>query len=423
LVLLAAWALLGEIDEGAGLVQRALSLLAMIVLGFLSWSARAQVLDLVFVLLAFRAWYAWKNRARRGWLLGLPVMALLWANLHGPGVLLLDAVAGAIGVELLIEWRLHRPRPPLLLPLACLAAGNVAFLANPLGAGLFTYPFATVTSAAQHAVVVEWQAPPWTTQPLPGIVLVAALLLIAFLALTPRRMPPVAIAATAIVTSILTLQAARYFLFSGPFVALTLAPSPLAALARRARGGSAPEKSARRARRQDRPAKPLVATPRSAPTRAQWIGAAAAAIALAVYLPGATRVLRPGWLDSVFPANPFFPVEAGQFLRDRGCRGRVFNDYGWGGYLAWTWGQPVGVYSAADALGEEKLREYTTVQSLSSDPAEYLRKYTITLMVVPSEADIGRWAFDHGWRVLHGDPVAVVLAAPGSSPCQSAAGG
>src|ERR1043166_7600845 len=84
ILIAACWSLLAEIDPGSGPIARALTIALVMALGYPAWSARAQILDLVFLLVVFREWFAWKHRSARSLAFTLPALALLWANLHGP---------------------------------------------------------------------------------------------------------------------------------------------------------------------------------------------------------------------------------------------------------------------------------------------------------------------------------------------------
>jgi hypothetical protein len=275
-----------------------------------------------------------------------------------------------------------------------LVGANAAFLVNPLGIDIFTYPFATVASSAQHSFILEWQRPPWGVSPLPQLVALAVVITGLALLDRERRWSPAAITIAAVTNTILSLQAARYLLFAGPFIAIAFTPPALRALAS------------------------LGIAQRVARSRGAIASTFAGLIlASALILAGATRPLVPGYLDATFPRNPHFPFDAAHFLTRARCTGKVFNNYGWGGYLAWTWRQPVGAYGAADALGDERLQEFIDVQSLRRDPEEYFASEEITLLVMPIQSALGVWAYERGWRLLHKDPVAVILAAPGTSPC------
>ncbi|MCA9970211.1 MAG: hypothetical protein KC425_08345, partial [Anaerolineales bacterium] len=129
------------------------------------WGARPQIFNLLltalFVLIL--------ERVRRGqwparWLWSLPLLTLLWANLHSGyllGVVLVGTYAVGEAAQRLLWPRDARARPwRLIAQLSGVAL--VSFLAaalNPNGVALWTYPFETLSSPSMQAFIQEWHPP------------------------------------------------------------------------------------------------------------------------------------------------------------------------------------------------------------------------------------------------------------------------
>jgi hypothetical protein len=105
-----------------------------------------------------------------------------------------------------------------------------------------------------------------------------------------------------------------------------------------------------------------------------------------------------------------YPVEAVEFIRASGKAGaRVFNDYMWGGYLIRS-GIPVFIDGRGEIFGKLILDDYLSVNQLKDDWMSVLDKYRIEMILVPKEHPI-RWAaVAEGWKLVHTDSTAVVLA-------------
>ena len=124
---------------------------------------RVQVLDLLMATAV--VWVCWRYLAdpRRRWLIGLPIITVVWANLHA-GWLLVFLLGGAVLVGESVDRLLGRTlaeRPPLAWPhlrdlaLALLISAG-ALVINPNGIDLYGYPFYTVGITALKRYVMEW---------------------------------------------------------------------------------------------------------------------------------------------------------------------------------------------------------------------------------------------------------------------------
>jgi len=104
------------------------------------------------------------------------------------------------------------------------------------------------------------------------------------------------------------------------------------------------------------------------------------------------------------------PVGAASWLADHPQAGRLFSEYGWGGYLSYRLRVPVGPYGASDAFGDEVMAELDGVFNGSVDPGPYLDRNTVDTVVVPGDSVLGHYlAASDAWQELFRDGNAVVL--------------
>jgi len=133
---------------GAGRLGTSLVLLAAVLASSNNWSLRPQLFAYPLFALALWSLYRWQaSRDRSLW--ALPVISLLWVNLHGSFVILVLLVGAA-----LVFGEGNRGR--LLLAFAGVLA---ATLLNPRGFGAWTYVFNSVTVASSQQFSAEWRPP------------------------------------------------------------------------------------------------------------------------------------------------------------------------------------------------------------------------------------------------------------------------
>ena len=132
--------------------------------------------------LPLTAFFLWVLRGRRDrYLWILPVLVVLWANLHAGFAAGLMLVFFAFCEELVVQWRaertdLKRARALLLAGVA----GGLACLVNPFGYGVLTYSFRLTGSEVFMGKIEEWMPPTsdpafWSYWGLLGLVALAVL--------------------------------------------------------------------------------------------------------------------------------------------------------------------------------------------------------------------------------------------------------
>lgn len=146
----------------------------------------------------FTSVYLWAflryRRSGRGalWILGLVPVQILWANIHGGGILGLALMGLFVLSEALVALQEKaRLGPRVRIPLVAAAAGLAASLINPYGYRLLLLPFQLTSMSLYMENIVEWQPPHHesfrgTTMMAAWLVLACGLLAALILSRTPR---------------------------------------------------------------------------------------------------------------------------------------------------------------------------------------------------------------------------------------------
>lgn len=356
------------------------------------------LLTSVFIFLLGR--YARERRARALW--PLPVLMLVWANMHGAFALGLALVGATIvGVALDDLFAPSDGRPvrvrlggvwPGARPLCfALAACAAAVPLNPNGVRLFTYPLETIASGAMQRHIQEWLSPDFhRAEALP----LALLLLATFaaLAMSPRKARPSELLLLA-VSAYAALRSWRNI----PFFALVAAPllaehAWLLVGTRARRTGAATSEGATRM------------------TALQLILNASLFVVIPVAL-CVVAVTRAAARQPAVEAEKF-PAAAAEFLRGRRQAGPLFNAYGWGGYLIWKLHPERAVYidGRADVYGDQLVEDYLRIESGEPGWRELLERDRVrAVMAAPDCALASLLREDGGWEKVFEDGQAVIF--------------
>ena len=310
----------------------------------------------------------------------LPVVALLWANLHGSArrpdcwPSSWSALPGMLLGERLATWPVRPKRPLILAGLAAV----LALCVNPAGPALLAYPLdATVASAFTRAIV-EW-APPDLSAPgllIFRLTLAAAVIALALPAGDPATRSSLTMAAA---WTVLALGSARFVLIAGPLLVLAIGPvfASLSASARATAGEDAIGQ------------------------RGPAVIRVASAIAIVAILAVGTTLIAPSTQTRLEAAA--FPVDATARLEAADCRGRLLNAYDWGGYLIRHTDRAVGAYgnSPGDIVGTQ-----ADLEAMRVDPRPFLETQDVALALLKADSPLAGWFRSAtGWRVaLDDDP-------------------
>jgi hypothetical protein len=331
------------------------------------------------------------------WLL-VPLM-LVWVNMHAGFALGLALVAIVSVGGALDEW-LEQGAAPLrriwvrVRPLCLVFAACVAVVPlNPSGVRLFSYPFETITSRAMQKYITEWLSPDFHQ---PNAHALALLLLATFaaLALSPKRVRPGELLLVC-VGAYASLRAWRNI----PFFALVAAPM----LAEHAwsliqsRGWARPN------------------APKQGEAGAKATAQIVLNAALLVFVPlglCAARVVTVARRQSSVESEKY-PTAAVGYLRAHGDAGKLFNSYGWGGYLIWKLypERPVFIDGRADVYGDALLEEYLSAENGEKNWRVTLDSRAIdTVLMRPDVPLTSLLREDAAWNKIYEDGQAVIFA-------------
>ena len=395
LLVTAAFGLVYAQLEGSAYLKAATLVLAAVV-SHVFWSARPQLASFLLASVFLYVLYAWRWRGRdRLWV--LPVLMVLWVNLHGGFaigfILLFLTLAGQLASRLLGQGGAGTVAMAGLLKLAgIILACAAVVVVNPYGVAMYQYPLRTVSIGILQDFIQEWQSPNFHQLSMqPFIWLWLAVL--AALGLARRRADLTDLALLG-ACSYLGLLAARNI----PLLALVAGPI----ICRHAATGVAELWSSRprlAALLDPRPSR------RSLPAL-NWGLLGLVALAAVVKAVQASQVST-----NERALQTQAPLKAAEFIETERPAGPLFNAYNWGGYLIWRLypHYPVFVDGRTDLYDDALLREYLRTALGQPGYAETLDERGINLVLIetnsPLETQLGG---DPGWRLLYRDTTAVV---------------
>lgn len=310
--------------------------------------------------------------------LGLALVMVLWANIHGSHVFGLG-LAGMFAAEAVFDavdrpaaWRAVRGWA--VFGTLALAAS----LATPHGLSGLLFPFEVQRMNYALSWINEWQQPNMQR----GHVLELWLMLVLLGALSLGLRLPITRIVMVLVILHMALVHQRHAELLGLCAPLIVAPA-LAAELRRL--GDAPL------------AWSLHGWLRAASSIGLQRGALAAAVAVAIGM-GAWR------LPGLAVPNTYAPAAAVEAVKRAGITGRVFNDYDVGGYLIFAGIAPF-IDGRLDMYGEPLLHRFNALADMPKLLADFDIGWTLFHPADPHVAELDRLP---GWRRFHADDIAVV---------------
>ena len=353
------------------------------------WGPRDQMVDFTFSCLVLLLIERYLLRGGRALWLLLPIF-LLWSNLHGGFVVGL-AFAALIALAEAAGLRLGLPDPVPPRRIATLAGVTVlctlVSMVNPNGPGILVYAAETLASPAQQALILEWQSPDFHQLEVRGFA-VMLLSLLGFLVANRRIRARDAVLVVA--TTALAFESVRNVAI---FVAAAT-PTWIEQLSRlldRLRAGGP------LGRRRPLPPLRVRVTALVLMTGALlggWVGLR--------LVPAMTKT------PSALSYAETYPVCASAWLREAPHGLRIFNQYGEGGYLAWSLagtGDRIFIFGDAALMGDHLLYTYADVADVEPGWQSILQSYGTQLVLF----DTGT-ALDHvlqksaNWVMVYSDP-------------------
>jgi hypothetical protein len=370
---------------GLGLALAALA-------GWPIWGPRAQMITFALSCLELY-WIQGYLSGRSRALNFFPLVMALWANLHGGWVIGFAWLGVALVAEL-IGWAWDRSNPAHRAHVRFLAivtaASLVAVLATPHGLSLYLYPFQTQGSVAQQKLIVEWFSPDFHQIYLRPFEVMVFVVIGGFALRRPR-----------LYEFLLTMTALGLALQSVRHVALFVAAATPVMI------GSYSEFWRELATSRGWKFPPL-ARPLFAVTTA--------IVLVVVVLVGAVKIdadINPATQQKLDADS--YPIGAADWLAAHPSVGtRMFNQYGWGGYLAYRFypdpNRKVFIFGEAELMGDPLLNQYNDVQNLRPDWQQILDQYHVDYVVFnKGEALSNVLATQPQWSLVYQDSVSVIF--------------
>jgi len=377
--------------ENANMVIAAIVIGIAGLCGAAVWGPRPQMITFTLTCLEV----LWLDRYLRGksraiyW---LPLVMIVWANLHGGFLFGLVPVGVAAFVEAVhwvrgVDGDVHqrRTRNLVLVFVGCIAAAVV----NPNGIHLYSYVIQPQFSSIQQNFIAEWQSPNFHVLEERGFEIMLLLLPVAFV----LRRPSLWDICLTVVVSYAALSAVRH---SALFVA---AVTPLLiwsfsagwerlSLAQRVREWMAP--------------------------RARDMLAGTVAI-LVIAVLGTGYFVHSTLSNQTRATAANFPVGAADWLAAHPAVGtHMFDQYGWGGYLIYRFypdpNRRVFSFGEATLLGNKVMQQVSDVETGNPDWLHIFAEWNIDYVVdVPGAPAVLALEVDPQWTKVYDDGLAVIM--------------
>ncbi len=360
--------------------------------GWPIWGPRAQMITFALSCLELY-WLQGYLSGRSRALNFFPLVMAVWANLHAGWVIGFAWLGVALVAEL-VGWVWDRSNPAHRAHVRFLAivtaASLVAVLATPHGFSLYLYPFQTQGSVAQQKLIVEWFSPDFHQiylRPFEAMVFVV----IAGFALRRPRLYEFLLTMTALGLALQSVRHVALFVAAATPVMIASYSDYLRELAS-GRGWKFPEL-----------ARPLFAV----------------VTALVLMLIAVVAVVKiDADINSSVQAkldSSSYPIGAADWLAAHPEVGtRMYNQYGWGGYLTYRFypnpNRKVFIFGEAELMGDPLLNQYNDVQNLRPDGQAILDQYHVDYVIFNrGEALSNVLATQPQWTLVYQDNVAVIF--------------
>ena len=314
------------------------------------------------------------------WLL---LVMVLWANMHG-GFTLGLMLAGALALDALVGARDASERRALFIAWAKFGiAALLAACITPYGPESILVTSRIFSLGDSLAMIAEWRAPDFQKQPLQELVLLVALYLVLSRGL---KLPLIRLL---IVLGLvhLFLRYARNAELLAMLAPLVIAPL----LARQFPKIGAEQQPTGRFNALLRPAGSVT-------------------LAVCLGLAGLYAGVLIG-LGRIAPPATNMPSAAVAFARDAGLTGRVFNHYGYGGYLI-SAGIPTFIDGRGELYGGDFIKHYVQAVNLGGEEPfdAVLDRYAIDWTLLPKDQAANQLlARLPGWRRAYSDEAATIF--------------
>jgi hypothetical protein len=401
-MVLIAFTLLWMTLEGKGLLRAFILLFAAATSG-LYWSARPQILTLVFTSATlFLLEGAKRGKQKRLWI--LPILIAIWVNMHGGfivGYLLVGIYFMGEVIEALISIILGRrklaqewqSRKALLSVLVAVGIASIfAGMINPHGPAMLLYPFQTISMGTLQNYIAEWQSPDFHSLEVQPFIILLFLTFLAIGISTRKRSARelLLISLFGYMSLIAVRNVGLFALVAAPIVCRHLDDGLEPLFERFTSEKELPEKLTRSMN-----------------------------LALAVLLTFAGSIRIASQLDNEVNQEHIrqqIPLEAFEFIEEEKPEGALFNSYNWGGYVVWTLYPDYlsFVDGRTDLFSDEILKDYLNAWLAEPGWQAFLEEWGIQWVLLEVDSPLSKVMIYDGWKILYQDQQAIVLEKKGS---------
>ncbi len=379
-----------------------LVILAAIICSFV-WSPRPQIFSLLMIAILLNLILRYRDQDTlkgSGWLF---VVFVLWSNLHGGyslGVILLILTGIGEIVDYLTRLDAHQGQHKRLKKnFIWILIALAGILVNPNGLNTLIIPFRTVGVQTLQTLIDEWASPDFHQLTMQPFVILLFLVILSF-ALTRKSIHGFEVIGFLGFTY-LALVAKRNF---APFAIFSsfVVSNHLPSIFHEMINNLKEKLSDTNLKEKGKPASfsPLLRKV----LNLTMVG-----------LLGIGAVMK--WFYVTHPVvvsayeSRFYPQKAISYLREyRIPSGRLFNSYGWGGYLIWNLPETaVFVDGRTDLFGDEVLGDWLKIIRADEGWEQTIDKWKIDWFLIEPEQPIVDHLIGMGWQVLYQDEISIVI--------------
>jgi hypothetical protein len=355
-----------------------------------TWGVRLQMISLLLtsVFLFLLDQYQIKNTIN--FLIPLPLIMLVWVNLHAGYILGLAIIAIYIGGSFIdfIFIRIRKTESehapvirPILMLFSALGLCAITALANPNGFKILIYPFQTLTSQAMQQFIQEWFSPDFHQlewQPFAWIILA----LIGCGMLGKKGFSPTKILLT-LIFGYSALRSIRII----PLFAVVVIPilaEQIGAI--------------------------IKVKPNIKPL--SWFFKWSAPILVVFAFFAATLHFSQIVQGQQNSEEANFPKAATNWISINQPKGNLFNSYNWGGYIIWRLYPQYHVYidGRADVYGDIFINNYVNIYRAKPGWEQTFDSYSINLVLIDPGSPLAI-ALEQslGWKMVYKDDLSIVF--------------
>ena len=118
---------------------------------------------------------------------------------------------------------------------------------------------------------------------------------------------------------------------------------------------------------------------------------------------GGLQVIADRFSPSKFPTDPVMKAKAA------GLRGRVFDAWGWGGYIMYAWPE-ASLHVDPLKFNEVTIRSYSLMEDMEAGWQKELNRWGIQTVIIPSKSPMAKGlSMEPSWKVWYRDSIATVF--------------